>query len=395
MKIAFIREKYTDFGGAERYVSALAENLAGRGHEIDIFCSAWKTRDNRQTVSGSDKGSSRITLRAVPVSRGPSFLQILSFAFNVRELLQKENYDIIHSFERTLYQDIYRAGDGCHREWLNRRRAIDPPGKALLHRVNPLHMTLLWIEKQIFKEGNYQAIMANSQRGKREIMDLYGVPEEKIHVIYTPVDTKRFQVEQRQVMRDSLRKKIGIGHDCSLLLYVGSGFQRKGLPAALKALARLRSPAHLIAVGKERLSPYRRLAKKLGVASSVTFTGPLSDVAPYYLGADLFIFPTIYEPFSNVCIEAMAAGLPVVTSRINGASEVIVEDENGYIIEDPLNPDEIAGKIEQGLALSGERVAETNRRILNTLTWDNHLEQLLALYETVRKAKGASGRSEK
>lgn len=313
----------------------------------------------------------------------------------MRRLLKREHFDIIHSFERTLYQDIYRAGDGCHREWLAQRRKIDPPGKSMLHRINPLHVTLLWMEKQIFKEGNYKAIMANSQRGKNEIVNLYGVPAEKIRVIYTPVDSKRFCCDKIQEKSENLHRQFGISPDRPILLFVGSGFQRKGLPAILTALTLLTFPAHLIVVGKERLSPYQRLAKKLGVDSCVTFTGPISDVAPYYMGANLFIFPTIYEPFSNVCIEAMAAGLPVVTSRINGASEVLVEGENGYIIEDPLNPSEIAAKIQQGLVISRARVAQANDNILGRLTWDNHIKQVMALYETVRNIKNSSGESAK
>jgi UDP-glucose:(heptosyl)LPS alpha-1,3-glucosyltransferase len=387
MKIALIREKYTDFGGAERYVASLAENLALRGHEIEIFARTWKTRKNN---GNSGAPNFRPVLRRVPVSKGPSFLQILSFALNVRKMLQRDRYDIIHSFERTLYQDIYRAGDGCHKEWLIQRRKIDPPGKDILHRFNPLHRTLLWIEKQIFSEKGCRAVMTNSQRGKKEIIDLYGVPEEKIFVIYTPVDSRRFYCDRKQERRGKLLQQFGLKPETSLLLFVGSGFKRKGLTAALKALALLPSPVHLIVVGKDRLAPYKRLARNLGIEKSVSFTGPISDVVPYYQGADLFVFPTIYEPFSNVCIEAMAAGLPVVTSRINGAAEVLVEGENGYVINDPLDPAEIAAKIRLGLDISGDRVADANHSILGRLTWENHIDHVLALYETVLNGKGLS-----
>jgi UDP-glucose:(heptosyl)LPS alpha-1,3-glucosyltransferase len=380
MKIALVRQKYTDFGGAERYTAALAEYLLKSGHEVHVFANEWIVKNE-----GSTDG--KIFFHHVPILKFLSVLQVITFAVNVRRMLKQQQFDIIHSFERTSYQDIYRAGDGCHKEWLMQRRKIDLPGKSLLHRINPLHITLLWIEKQIFKEGNYKAIMANSRRGKKEIMDLYGVPEHRIHVIYTAVDAKRFAGGHEKEMKERLCRQFGINPDRPVLLYVGSGFRRKGLPAILRALALLPFPAHLIAVGKERLSPYQRLAGKLGVDSSVTFTGPISDVVPFYKGADLFVFPTIYEPFSNVCLEAMAAGLPVVTSRINGASEVIVEGENGCVIEDPLNATEIAAKIQQGLHISKTRIAETNSHILNQLTWDNHIKQVMSLYNAVTKIK--------
>ena len=380
MKIAVVRQRYTDFGGAERYTAALVEHLLKLGHEVHVFANEWKMKND-----GSKDG--RIIFHRVPMLKWLSVLQAMTFAIYVRRMLKRQQFDIIHSFERTLYQDIYRAGDGCHREWLAQRRKIDPPGKNILHRINPLHIALLWIEKQIFKEGNYKAIMANSQKGKKEIVDLYGVPENKIHVIYTAVDSKRFTGDHGQETKEELCRQFSINPDNPLLLFVGSGFQRKGLPVTLQALALLPFPAHLIVVGKERLFFYQRLAKKLGVDSSVTFTGPIPDLVPFYAGADLFIFPTIYEPFSNVCLEAMSAGLQVVTSRINGASEVLIEGENGCIIEDPLNPAEIADKIQQGLAISKVRIAEANGNILQKLTWKNHIRQVLELYETVRNMK--------
>jgi len=380
MKIAVVRQRYTDFGGAERYTAALIESLLSAGHVVHVFANEWKLKDN-----SSQDG--RIVFHSVPTLKMLSVLEVITFAVNVRRLLKRQQFDIIHSFERTFYQDIYRAGDGCHREWLEQRRKIDPPGKSILHRINPLHIAILWIEKQIFKEGNYKAIMANSRRGKKEIMDLYGVPENKIHVIYTAVDSNRFTGDHGQETKEKLCRQLGINPDKPLLLFVGSGFRRKGLPAALKALAILPFPAHLVVVGKERLSPYQRFARKLGVDSSVTFTGPIFDVVPFYKGTDLFVFPTIYEPFSNVCLEAMAAGLPVVTSRINGASEVIIESENGCVVEDPLDPVEIAAKIQQGLAIPKSRIAETNKNILQKLTWENHTRQVLELYETVQNMK--------
>jgi len=380
MKIALVRQKYTDFGGAERYTAALAEHLLELGHEVHVLSNEW-------TMKNEGSKDEKIIFHRVSTLKFLSVLQVITFAVNVRRILKREKFDIIHSLERTLYQDIYRAGDGCHKEWLIQRRKIDRPGKCILHRINPLHIVLLWIEKQIFKEGNYKAIMANSRRGKKEIMDLYEVPENKIYVIYTAVDSQRFAGGQEREMKANLCQKYGINPDKPVLLYVGSSFRRKGLPAILRALALLPFPAHLIAVGKERLSPYHRLAGKLGIDSSVTFTGPISDVVPFYKGADLFIFPTIYEPFSNVCLEAMSAGMPVVTSRINGASEFLVEGENGCVVEDPLDPIEIAAKIQQGLHISKTRIAETNSRILNQLTWDNHLKQVISLYDTVRNIK--------
>ena len=126
-----------------------------------------------------DAAPPRITFHKVPIIRGLSVLEVLSFALNARRMLKREQFDIILSFERTLYQDVYRASDGCHREWLIQRQKIDPWYKYFLHKINPLHLSILWMERKIFQEGNYRTIIAISKRVKEEIVKHYEVPPGK------------------------------------------------------------------------------------------------------------------------------------------------------------------------------------------------------------------------
>jgi UDP-glucose:(heptosyl)LPS alpha-1,3-glucosyltransferase len=376
MKIALVRQKYTDFGGAERYTAALAEHLLDAGHEVHAFANEWKGRKERT-------GNGRIAFHRVPMIKGLSVLEALSFAIKSRSMLKKERFDIIHSFERTIYQDVYRAGDGCHREWLQQRIKIDPPYKYFVNKINPLHLLLLWIEGHIFKEGNYRMIVANSVRGKDEIIKHYGVPPEKIQVVYNAVDTDRFNRPDANEIRRQVRKSLGTSLDDRVLIYVGSGFKRKGVAAAIASLAKLHSDTHLVVIGKDRIPPYQTIAKKNAVESRVHFVGPIVDVERYYWAGDLFLFPTVYEPFSNVCLEAMASGLPVVTSRMNGASEVIQEGKNGYVVENPTDPSEIAEKVGLGLALDSLSVEARNRELLNNFTWEEQLRKITDIYAAV------------
>jgi len=380
MKIALIRQRYTDFGGAERYVAGLAGHLCRLGHEVHIFAASWRASSPGEGRSSSPPG---ITFHRVPVAGALSFIEVLSFALNSRRLLKKENFDVIHSFERTLYQDIYRAGDGCHREWLTQREKIDPWYKKYLHPLNPLHRTILSIEEKIFTEDRCKMIIANSFRGKDEIIRHYGVPSKRIRVIYNPVDADRFIGPARMEMRDEVRKTLGVADSDRCILFVGSGFKRKGLLYAVRAAAKLRETWQFIVIGRDRTSVYEKEASRLGIRPFVHFIGPVTDVEKYYLAADLFLFPTIYEPFSNACLEAMAAGMPVVTSRINGASEIVVEGTNGYIIEDPLNADEIKDRVERALQLNRDGVIEHNREYLRPFSWQNHVRQLLEVYSEV------------
>jgi UDP-glucose:(heptosyl)LPS alpha-1,3-glucosyltransferase len=242
---------------------------------------------------------------------------------------------------------------------------------------------MLWIEGKIFKEGNYRAIIANSKRGKEEIVKHYGVPPEKIKVIYTPVDMARFSMDHPPERGNRVRDSLGIPDKSRVLLFVGSGFRRKGLKGVIEALPMVGENTHLIVIGKDRIAPYRSLARRAGKERYVHFTGPLSSVESYYSAADLFVFPTIYEPFSNVCLEAIASGLPLVTSRINGASEVVREGKNGYVIENPVDPSEIAGKIEKGLGLDTGEVKKVNSEILKGFTWETHIEKVCTVYEEI------------
>jgi len=378
MKLALVRQQYTDFGGAERYTAALAEHLLAAGHEVHIFAHEWKT---------DAAASKSLIFHRVPMLGGLSVCEALSFARNTKKLLRREPFDIIHSFERTIYQDIYRAGDGCHAEWLIQRRKIDPPYKRIINRINPLHLSLLRLEKQIFAPGSYRLIIANSERGKKEIMRHYGVPAEKIRVVYNAVDLERFRPGGSEADRSTIRSELGIGAADPMLLYVGSGFKRKGVAAAIRALSCLPDNTRLVVVGRERLRPYQRLAARHGLAARVHFTGPVRAVERYYRAADLFVFPTVYEPFSNACLEAMAAGLPVVTSRINGAAEVIREGGNGFLIDDPTDAAEIAGRVRQGLQLDRSGVAAVNRELLPRFTWTAHIRQMADIYAMVLDEK--------
>ena len=380
MKIALIRKYYTDFGGAERYTAALSKHLLKSGHEVHVFANEWK-------IGKKEAASGQIVFHRVPMLKGLSVLEVLSFALNSRRMLKRERFDIIHSFDRTIYQDVYRAGDGCHREWLIQRRKIDPLYKTIINRINPLHLVLLQIEREIFRKGNYRMIIAISKRGKEEIAKHYEVPREKIKVIYNAIDTSRFDLDDRTKTRAKVRRAIGITEDAPLLIFVGSGFRRKGLPATIRALTRLDARVLLMVIGRDRAGPYRSLAKKEGVEKQVFFTGPLVDVEKYYCASDLFVFPTVYEPFGNVCLEAMAAGLPVITSRISGGSEVLDEGRNGYVIEDPTDCDEIAGKIRMGLELEPRFVRDLNAEKLRKYSWNSYLNQLSTIYEGINEKR--------
>ncbi|MBI3991457.1 MAG: glycosyltransferase family 4 protein, partial [Candidatus Omnitrophica bacterium] len=201
-------------------------------------------------------------------------------------------------------------------------------------------------------------------------------------VIYNGVDAERFHPKLKGAYRVPERKRLGISEDVLVLLFVGSGFERKGLRYLIKSLALI--PAgqkiKLIVAGSGRITAYKGIARRYGVEEQISFLGPFSGVERLYAAADIFILPTIYEPFSNACLEAMVAGLPVITSKQNGVSELFTGELKQLILNNPSSGEEIAGKIT--LLFDGHRresLGLQSRQIAGQFTWEKSVSETLAL----------------
>ena len=186
--------------------------------------------------------------------------------------------------------------------------------------------------------------------------------------------------------RTAVRASLGIAPAAPLFLFVGSGFERKGLPAALRALAQLPA-AQLLVIGRDRrVARYQALAEKLGLGARAQFLGALADVKPYYGAADALVLPTLYDPFPNVALEAMASGLPVITSTTSGAAELIANGHNGYVC-DALDTETLAAHLRAVVAAPERHAAlcEAARRTVEPLTLAAMSRQWLALYERLAR----------
>ena len=376
MKIAVVRKYFTPYGGGEQYLFRLVQKLAEKGHEIHIFANRWPTNYT---------SNNNIIWHPVAAVKMASFLEALSFDFFSSKQLRKERFDVIHSFERTLYQDIYRAGDGCHRQWLIERKKIDSWAKRVFHPLNPLHRTLLFLEKRLFQSPHLRLIIANSQRGKEEIIRHYGVPVSKIRVIYNGVDLNRFNPENRTRYRQQMRAEFGLKENDAVLLFLGSGFKRKGLPFILKGLPFLgQKDVKLLVVGRDNPTPYKKMARELKIAEQVFFAGPRQDVEKVYAASDIFVLPSVYEPFSNACAEALASGLPVITTRMNGVAELISPGENGYIIENPTEISEMVDTLKKALEnWKGSKNEGELRRPMPVMDLESNVREMIKIYEEI------------
>ncbi|WP_027389201.1 glycosyltransferase family 4 protein [Chrysiogenes arsenatis] len=360
--LCFIRRHFSLYGGAERYLSRLIETLGSR-YDQHVIAERWEDVPH-------------MTLHRVSKHR---WRGVKRFAMAVETILARNAFDVVFSLERTVGQDIYRAGDGVHREWLNIKRQ-HLRGNWMKEWLNPKNREILTLERQLFAQT--PVIIANSQMVKRNVMQHYGVPEQRIQVIYNGVVVP--DIASRDELRTQVLTEARIPSDRPIFTYVGSGFERKGVGLFLQGLALLKAPCHAFIVGKGDLRPYQKLARTLGIEQRVTFTGPVKEPALYYAAANLFVLPTYYDPFSNTCLEAASWGTAVLTSSNNGASELL---HNAGVLEH-FTPEELANKMEPFLDHTRAREHGAQARcIAEEFSIESNVEQTIAVIQAVIASK--------
>ena len=320
MRLAIVRQRYTPYGGAERFVEGALEALLERGIAISLYTRQWP--------------QTRLQL-IEPVICDPFHMGRLwrdwSFARAVCRAIAARPPDLVQSHERMLCCDVYRAGDGVHRTFLDERLRSVSPLRRWLTVASPYHRYVLGIERRLFASPVLRAVICNSKMVRDDLRERFGLPEDRLPVIYNAVDSEQFSPELRK-HRTALRAALRIGEDATVFLLVGSGYARKGAARAIEALSRLPGNAHLIVVGRDKsLRRYRRLARRLGVRERVSLVGPQEDAKAFYGAADVFVLPTLYDPCPNAALEAMACGLPVITSTRCGAAELVIEHDAGFV----------------------------------------------------------------
>jgi len=314
--IAFVRRGYSPTGGAERYLKRLARGVIEAGHEIQLIASNDWPED--QWPFG--------------LIRRLSAESVIGFADELEQIRPQLHCDALFSLERVWSCDIYRAGDGVHRAWLERRRKFEIPLKQFVRAANRKHRDLLQLEESLFAHRKAGRVIVASEMVRHEILDLYGYPADKIEITRNgvPIDKFRFDPALRETAREHLKLKP----DQIALLFAGSGWERKGLLFAIQAMALCKNrKMRLLVAGRGNEGLYKTTRLRFWRKEPVQFLGEVADLVHVYAAADIFILPTIYDPFSNACLEALACGLPIITTRANGFSEIIEDTVHGSIVD--------------------------------------------------------------
>ena len=305
LNVGFVRRGFSPSGGAEAYLRRVAGAMVAAGHEVTLFTTEdWPDKEwplGRIIRVGAEDP--------------------IAFADELERCDPPKHCDFVVSLERIWRCDFFRAGDGVHRAWLDRRAQFQNPVQRVGRRFNKKHDLILRLEKALLGEGGARRVIANSAMVRDEIVRYYGFPGGAIDVIPNGVRVSEFGPAPLKHAR--ARTQLRIGTNEIAALFLGSGWERKGLRFALAAIERARM--RLLVAGHGNQRKYR--------SGNVTFLGEMEDVRSPLAAADIFILPTIYDPFSNASLEAMAAGLPVITTRANGCSEIVEPEVHGTIVE--------------------------------------------------------------
>ena len=320
MRLAIVRQKYTPYGGAERFVERALAALAQRDIEITLVTRQWP-----------DNANSRVT----PLIVNPPYIgrtmRDARFAHAACNALAKLPGTLVQSHERIACCDIYRAGDGVHAVWVEERMRDASAAERMALAASAYHRYMLGAERRLFESARLKQVICISQMVQDEIHERFAIARERLPVIYNAIDPGVFN-PGLAVHRQEIRARYGIAPDACVFLIVGSEYARKGVGRAIEALAHVPPPAHLLVVGKDRHpSRYESLARTMHVANRVTFAGAQTDPRPFYGSADAFVLPTLYDALSNAVLEALASGLPVITSDRCGAGELVRAHDAGVV----------------------------------------------------------------
>jgi len=321
MQFAFCLFKYFPFGGLQRGFLRIAEICLERGHQVDVYTGSWQ---------GEIPEGLQVSM--LPVRRLTNHRRYESFAKKLSKCLAARHYDSVVGFNKMPGLDVYFASDTCF--------AAKASTRSFWYRLTGRCRSFLRLERAVFDKESKTEILLISEQQKALFMDYYGTAEQRFHLLPPGIARDCLAPRNAEDVRAELRSELGIRSDQNVVLMVGSDFKRKGVDRAIRAMSalpsKLRAKTTLWIVGEGKTRPFRRLAKRFGVAEQTRFVGGREDVPRFLVGADLLLHPAYRENTGTVLIEAMAAGLPVLATDICGYGYHIERAGAGELVPSPF-----------------------------------------------------------
>jgi len=383
LKIALVIDHFDPRrGGRESYTVSLGRGLVRSGHEVHVFAH-----------TGAEVGE-EIRFHRLPSISYPRWAKSLSLALSAYLVLRSKDFDVVQGVGRIPCVDVHRPGGGAELASLiqglrAREKGPDRFFTAIRRILNLKAGVNILIERTLYGASDPPIIVANSQKVKKDILRFYRwMDPSKIRVIYNGVDVDRFHPRNKGRLGQGVRRAFGLVEDTVVILFMAHNFRLKGLHCLIRALGGIGKDTGnwvLLAAGRGRKGPFERLAKRCGIGDKTHFLNGVGNPEAILGASDILVHPTFYDPFSNVCLEAMASGVPVITTSHNGAVEIIQDGVSGYIIPDPRSVDLLGQRI---LALimnsqERERMGDEARGIAEKFSWDRHLCEMEALYKEI------------
>jgi UDP-glucose:(heptosyl)LPS alpha-1,3-glucosyltransferase len=387
MNIAFCYESVLPArGGCETYIAALARRLAADGHEVHLYAQRWDTA--ALPVS--------LHYHRVTVPRCPRFLRPWFFVAACQRALRDSAKQVTVGFDKMWGVDVLYPQGGLYVATAkhNLLKYRQPWVRALVQAlkiIDPAHHSFLALERRQYRDP--MLVIAISEMVQRHFQEYFDLSAENLRLVRLATDPTRFDEFDRPRRRQEWRGQWGLAPDQTAALFAGMNYRLKGIEPLLYAVRQLppRCPFRLLVAGNRHTAEVERLARRIGVADRVRFVGYCRDMRNCYFAADFFVHPTFYDPCSHVVLEAMACGLPVITTRYNGASELLHPPREGYVLEDPHDHERLAWALTQMLD-PGRRAAcaQAARKTASQWTFENHYRQILAVFAEAAARKQAA-----
>ena len=399
MNIAFCYESVLPSrGGCETYIADLARRLLADHHEVHIYASRWDAQ-------ALPKG---IQFHAIAGTRAPRFLKPWIFGRRCLDAMSATRHDVTMGFDKTWGLDVLYPQGGLHAACAvhNLRKHANPMVRHFARFVkwfDVANWSYSLLERRQYLGNQPSSIVVNSHMVRDHFMRHYHIPPGQLHVVRSAIDLQRFPEQDRLKCRLECREQYGILPHEVVGLFAAMNYHLKGLEPLLYAVQRLFArpefvghapPFRLMVVGHPKARAYVNLAKKLGVDGIVRFVGYCPEMRNAYFAADFLVHPTFYDPCSLVVLEALACGLPIITTRYNGASELMhpsAPHQEGYVLSDPHDHQELAWCMAQMLD-TGRRhaFAQAARRTATQWTFEQHYRQLMTVLEEAAQRKQAA-----
>ena len=389
MNIAFCYENVLPArGGCETYIAGLARRLAADGHDVHLYACRWDAAALPE----------RLQVHPVRYMPCPRFVRPWFFSRACAKALRGNDHQVTIGFDKIIGMDVLYPQGGLHVATArhNLLKYRNPMARGLLRFLkmfDAAHLSYCALEKRQYLGEKRPLVIAISEMVRDHMQEFYDLPSEDLRVVRLATDADRFDECDRPKRRHEWRQAWGIEPDKTVALFAAMNYRLKGLEPLLYAMRRLIDQPNfrLIVAGSPATNEFERLAQKLGVSERVRFVGYCNDMRNCYFAADFFVHPTFYDPCSHVVLEAMACGLPVITTRYNGASELMHPPREGLVLDDPHDHEHLAWCLAQMLD-SARRTAcgQAARRTAAQWTFEQHYRQMLGVFTEAAARKNAA-----